>query len=578
MSRIQASSPKIDVIDAKESKASDKEIAIKHPIIESQQIEVVKQKILILADCKKLWNEKDKQNFLLSMVDNINKLNAIASLEEIFRFMNTEGEGLDIRRESDKFRQAEYGNTKSYETIVSSLIARYFEIANQNPHEAYGIYKHAKSSPLFNADYARGFSKLFTMNKDQRQAIVKQQVKLSKNSYFIFKRSKANLESYDSKENEIRFQYDESMSIQLDDGQILRRFHTSTPAHDAVVPGLSAAHKVGSTFFKVHDEKDSSFVTEHIHDAFYLHARVCADHQNDGIVAAIADGQGHSKRDKVEDTKILRAAKFAAKNAVIELSQFTDPDLLKEHLHDVKAAVINKMVDKKIDNNDAALAAYATFNDGTQTRVVGFAVGKNLLFAWDPAGKKLIEIFNPMDRDQATINRHSDKEFNTIDCNIPHGSVIIALTDGGYEFLPQTKSEFKQERYIRHGSDPLDAKTFDIKKYSTEKRYALKVSENNYEEFDPKTVTESWLTKMQGKYIYRIETFPANRVKLDPEGMARIIGDAKDAPAILENIHRESLSQVELARSQNIKAKESDKEYRSKLGDDYSIGAAQLSL
>jgi ankyrin repeat protein len=221
----------------------------------------------------------------------------------------------------------------------------------------------------------------------------------------------------------------------------------------------------------------SSFITSksvmqhgnesHVLDAIYS-ARKVTD--NKELIVALADGcGGHcrvtptyfgdpalsleekkklvtqtNKDFELQDKNISRATHFATKHAVRLLASYRRPeDLYNNILFVIKQ--VEQEIKRKAPNEATTLVCARAFATGKGYRVIGFGIGDSMLAGWNPTNMVFITLIPsaismPHETQEATAqipDQYHDFEVHMIDKLVPPGTIILPLSDGYVDYLPQ---------------------------------------------------------------------------------------------------------------------------------------------
>lgn len=175
------------------------------------------------------------------------------------------------------------------------------------------------------------------------------------------------------------------------------------------------------------------------------HASYCFNQKTEfnGYVLAIADGAGGHFGDEIQDRTIARAAHFATKASSRFLAAYEHPDLFEKDKETLIKALKQEVLDKG-KGESTTLACCRAFPVADGFRIVGFNIGDNMAFAWDPRQQKVFPIFSSTCSEAGAAllpNACHFFEIEFIDIIIPTNSYLYLMTDGVHDSLPHVEEE-----------------------------------------------------------------------------------------------------------------------------------------
>ena len=199
---------------------------------------------------------------------------------------------------------------------------------------------------------------------------------------------------------------------------------------------------LGSTF-TTQCERYISAVPSLILDSCYMTILNHSDPRHPSIIAAVADGAGHTQEADINNNT-ARAAYYACKHGARLMSVFTNPDDLLQGLPQVIDAIKKEVIYKAAGSESTLLIVRSFYQDEKHIRVVGFNLGDSLLMQWQPS----TQTAHTLSAKHTTIPAGTaslpygvrDFDIRPIDVTLEQDSFIMLMTDGMVEGLP-TKHE-----------------------------------------------------------------------------------------------------------------------------------------
>lgn len=147
---------------------------------------------------------------------------------------------------------------------------------------------------------------------------------------------------------------------------------------------------------------------------------------------------------RIQDHNIARASHFATKHATRLFSLYKEPDDLLASIPEVINDV-EREIKQKAGTEATTLVCARAFQLCNGYRVVGFNIGDSMLAAWVPSELRFINLAPsivsiPFESQETTAQipeQYKPFEVHVIDQIVPSGAILIALSDGFINYMPQ---------------------------------------------------------------------------------------------------------------------------------------------
>lgn len=163
----------------------------------------------------------------------------------------------------------------------------------------------------------------------------------------------------------------------------------------------------------------------------------------DGYALALGDGAGGHFGDTAQDQRIARASHFATKACARLLSAYHHPQTLQQELNALLKH-IEKEIQYKAPCESTTLVACRAFPTSQGFRIVGFNVGDCLLMAWNPLTRTAHPLLDSHVSEAGTAllpEAYRSFELQTVDTELPEGSLLFLMSDGIHDTLPHAQEE-----------------------------------------------------------------------------------------------------------------------------------------
>lgn len=196
----------------------------------------------------------------------------------------------------------------------------------------------------------------------------------------------------------------------------------------------------------------------HVLDAFDCAVTFDSKRRPSGLVIALGDGCGGHFGEEKQDQSIARAAYFSCKHTTRVLAMYDSPEqILREHVE--IAATIATQVRQKVWGENTTLVCGKCFATPSEYRMVGFNIGDSMIVAWDPEAKSIINVAPAHVTESGTAEfpePYQSFEIHPFDVNLPPQAIIIAMSDGVYDYLPQVVTESSYPNKLSYREVALD--------------------------------------------------------------------------------------------------------------------------
>lgn len=235
---------------------------------------------------------------------------------------------------------------------------------------------------------------------------------------------------------------DLNTSISIQDPNFVKAFPGFEPSFSYALATRSfATNKL--EYLQVCNNNNDSW---QILDGFYSVATL------DGYVFGFGDGCG-GHLDAQEDKKIADAVRIVAKTAIEALLKYPSADEILNNINEIFNQKFTKNVELKLtqtsNTSNTTIIAGRTFESKTPGfyHLVGFSVGDSNLVAYNPRTKTFTNLAPGIkSATGGTANfpaSYRAQDIYIIDEKLEEGTIIIPLSDGIADYLPQTVQTLK---------------------------------------------------------------------------------------------------------------------------------------